>query len=167
MVWRWTEAVVRQASVFFSKKISLGVHFVYLLLGYFIIYFSIEKSYSLSSYCIPALLLLAFHFYSIVFNFYVFTWYKTFYGFQQDLRRLPTISIWIFEHLLSVYWIPCTNLLSLPEINPCQSHPWNGCTPSHFISFIMLLMSKLRSFHRWSWFLRWGSKSPLIILVKT
>jgi hypothetical protein len=66
----------------------------------------------------------------------------------------------------SFQFIPCINLLTFHK-NKIHARVVleMAVFPALSSVILTLLIGKLHSFHRWSWFLRWCSKFPLILIV--
>jgi hypothetical protein len=66
----------------------------------------------------------------------------------------------------SFQFIPCINLLTFHK-NKIHARVVleMAVFPALSSVILTLLIGKLHSFHRWSWFLRWCSKFPLILII--
>lgn len=85
----------------------------------------------------------------------------------RNVEASPQNVMWMgqFLHFFSIYFMHKFAYFHKNKIHARVVLEMAVC-PALSSVILILLIGKLHSFHRWSWFLRWGSKSPLIILVK-
>lgn len=92
---------------------------------------------------------------------------KLFVFFNEKYRSFPQKIMWMgkFWHFFSIYSMHKFAHFHKNKI-PARVVLEMAVFPALSSVILILLIGKLHSFHRWSWFLRWCSKFPLIIMVK-